>query len=173
MTPAASAQTSTHISLKLTSSLLVLLKRFGILVKFVNGDKAEDLAAAIDEKTKVSLARRLASIPSWHYARYLPAVEFGMQALFVESIGNPRYNVADIPEIAKVSQAYRHALLLFHTGLHHLTGTLFLSLVAVYKVAHDAGIPLIVDNTFGAGGYFIRPIEHGADIVGAAEAVKP
>jgi len=51
----------------------------------------------------------------------------------VESIGNPRYNVAPIPEIA--------------------------------DVAHKAGIPLIVDNTFGAGGYLIRPIEHGADIV--------
>lgn len=25
---------------------------------------------------------------------------------------------------------------------------------------------MIVDNTFGAGGYIIRPIEHGADIVG-------
>ncbi|KAG9042017.1 Homocysteine synthase [Tulasnella sp. UAMH 9824] len=33
------------------------------------------------------------------------------------------------------------------------------------KVAHDAGTPLIVDNTFGAGGYIIRPIEHGADVV--------
>lgn len=25
---------------------------------------------------------------------------------------------------------------------------------------------MIVDNTFGAGGYIVRPIEHGADIVG-------
>ncbi|HET6412950.1 MAG TPA: O-acetylhomoserine aminocarboxypropyltransferase/cysteine synthase [Anaeromyxobacter sp.] len=33
------------------------------------------------------------------------------------------------------------------------------------KVAHQAGIPLIVDNTFGAGGYLCRPIEWGADIV--------
>jgi len=33
------------------------------------------------------------------------------------------------------------------------------------KVAHEAGIPLIVDNTFGAGGYLCRPIEWGADIV--------
>ena len=24
----------------------------------------------------------------------------------------------------------------------------------------------MVDNTFGAGGYYVRPIEHGADIVG-------
>jgi O-acetylhomoserine (thiol)-lyase len=36
---------------------------------------------------------------------------------------------------------------------------------ALAKVAHDAKIPLIVDNTFGAAGYLVRPIEHGADIV--------
>lgn len=38
-------------------------------------------------------------------------------------------------------------------------------LEAIAKVAHENGIPLIVDNTFGAGGYLSRPIEHGADIV--------
>ena len=31
-------------------------------------------------------------------------------------------------------------------------------------IAHEAGIPLIVDNTF-ATPYLVRPIEHGADIV--------
>jgi len=36
---------------------------------------------------------------------------------------------------------------------------------ALAKVAHDNKIPLIVDNTFGAAGYLVRPIEHGADIV--------
>ncbi|CAG8177716.1 unnamed protein product [Penicillium olsonii] len=36
---------------------------------------------------------------------------------------------------------------------------------AIAQVAHDHGIPLVVDNTLGAGGYYIRPIEHGADIV--------
>jgi O-acetylhomoserine/O-acetylserine sulfhydrylase len=36
---------------------------------------------------------------------------------------------------------------------------------AIAKVAHDHGIPLIVDNTFGAGGYLCQPIKHGADIV--------
>ncbi|KAI0660172.1 O-acetylhomoserine ami [Cubamyces menziesii] len=35
----------------------------------------------------------------------------------------------------------------------------------IAKVAHDHKIPLIVDNTFGIGGYLIRPIEYGADIV--------
>ncbi len=36
---------------------------------------------------------------------------------------------------------------------------------ALAKLAHENGIPLIVDNTFGAAGYLVRPIEHGADIV--------
>ncbi|KAF8584192.1 O-acetylhomoserine ami [Ramaria rubella] len=84
----------------------VLLKRFGISVKFVKSDDPEEYAQAIDENTK---------------------------AIFVESIGNPKFNVAPLPELS--------------------------------KVAHDNGIPLIVDNTFGCGGYVIRPIEHGADIV--------
>ena len=35
---------------------------------------------------------------------------------------------------------------------------------ALAQIAHDNGIPLVVDNTFGTP-YFIRPIEHGADIV--------
>jgi len=35
---------------------------------------------------------------------------------------------------------------------------------AIAKIAHDNGIPLIVDNTF-ASPYLLRPIEHGADIV--------
>jgi O-acetylhomoserine (thiol)-lyase len=38
-------------------------------------------------------------------------------------------------------------------------------LEAIAAVAHDHGIPLIVDNTFGAGGYLCRPIEYGADIL--------
>lgn len=38
-------------------------------------------------------------------------------------------------------------------------------IAALAKVAHDANIPLIVDNTFGMGGWLARPIEHGADIV--------
>lgn len=34
---------------------------------------------------------------------------------------------------------------------------------AIAKIAHEAGVPLIVDNTVGVG--LVRPIEHGADIV--------
>jgi O-acetylhomoserine (thiol)-lyase len=33
------------------------------------------------------------------------------------------------------------------------------------NLAHEHKIPLIIDNTFGAGGYLCRPIEWGADIV--------
>lgn len=40
---------------------------------------------------------------------------------------------------------------------------------ALSKVAHEAGIPLVVDNTIGVG--LVRPIEHGADIV-VASATK-
>jgi len=39
-----------------------------------------------------------------------------------------------------------------------------LDIEAVAKVAHEAGLPLIVDNTF-ASPYLCRPIEWGADIV--------
>ena len=35
----------------------------------------------------------------------------------------------------------------------------------IAEVAHKNGIPLIVDNTFGAAGFLVRPIDHGADIV--------
>lgn len=58
------------------NQLKVLLPRFGVTTKFVKGDKAEDFAAAIDDKTK---------------------------AVYIESIGNPRYNVPDFEAIAKVA----------------------------------------------------------------------
>jgi O-acetylhomoserine (thiol)-lyase len=84
----------------------VSLPRLGINVKFVEGDDPENFRQAIDEKTK---------------------------ALYVETIGNPQFNIPDFAALA--------------------------------HIAHENGIPLIVDNTFGAGGYLARPIEHGADIV--------
>ena len=39
-----------------------------------------------------------------------------------------------------------------------------LDISAVAEIAHTAGIPLVIDNTF-ASPYLCRPIEHGADIV--------
>lgn len=88
------------------NQLKVFLPRLGINTKFIAGDNPEDFANAIDEKTK---------------------------AVYIESIGNPKYNIPDFEAIA--------------------------------KVAHEHGVPVVVDNTFGAGGYFVQPIAHGADIV--------
>ena len=39
-----------------------------------------------------------------------------------------------------------------------------LDIGAVAKIAHEAGVPLVIDNTM-ASPYLCRPIEHGADIV--------
>lgn len=36
---------------------------------------------------------------------------------------------------------------------------------AIAAVAKENNIPLVVDNTFGAGGYIFRPLEHGANVV--------
>ncbi len=36
---------------------------------------------------------------------------------------------------------------------------------AIATIAKKHDIPLIVDNTFGAGGYLFRPLEHGANVV--------
>jgi O-acetylhomoserine (thiol)-lyase len=90
----------------------VTFPRFGIAVKFVEGDDLGDYRRAIDARTK---------------------------AIYVESIGNPAFNVPDFDALA--------------------------------SLAHEHKIPLIVDNTFGAGGYLIRPIDHGADVV-VASATK-
>ncbi len=84
----------------------VTLPRLGIDVKLVDSVEVDALARAIDGRTK---------------------------ALYVETIGNPGYDVPDLPALA--------------------------------ALAHEHKIPLIVDNTFGAGGYLCRPIDHGADVV--------
>jgi O-acetylhomoserine/O-acetylserine sulfhydrylase len=84
----------------------VFLPRLGITTKFLKTEKLEELEQAIDDKTK---------------------------AVYVETIGNPRYNVPDFEAIA--------------------------------KVAHAKGVPLVVDNTFGAGGYYCQPFKHGGDII--------
>ncbi|MCJ1360398.1 MAG: Homocysteine synthase [Icmadophila ericetorum] len=84
----------------------VMFPRLGIKTKFVKGDDPAEFEKLIDDNTK---------------------------AVYIESIGNPKYNVPDFEKIC--------------------------------QVAHDKGVPVVVDNTFGAGGYFCRPIDHGADIV--------
>jgi O-acetylhomoserine (thiol)-lyase len=84
----------------------VSFKRLGIDVRFAKDDSAESLEKHIDDKTK---------------------------AIYVETIGNPEYNIPDFEKIAALAKK------------------------------HD--LPLIVDNTFAAGGYLFRPLEHGAHIV--------
>ncbi|PVU84969.1 hypothetical protein BB559_007273 [Furculomyces boomerangus] len=84
----------------------VTLPRLGIKVKFAKSDNAQEIESLFDENTK---------------------------AVFLETIGNPKYNVPNFEEVA--------------------------------EVAHKFGVPVIVDNTFGMGGYLCRPIDHGADIV--------
>ena len=39
-----------------------------------------------------------------------------------------------------------------------------MNLPAVAKIAHDAGIPMIVDSTYQTP-YLCRPFDHGADLV--------
>ncbi len=84
----------------------VAFKRLGIDVRFAADDTAESLEKHIDEKTK---------------------------AIYLETIGNPGYNIADFDKVSALAKK------------------------------HD--LPLIVDNTFGAGGYLFRPLEHGAHVV--------
>lgn len=81
------------------------LRRLGIQAKFVDADDFDGLRKAIGPKTK---------------------------ALYTETLGNPKLDVADIESLA--------------------------------KIAHEAGIPLVVDNT-SASPALVRPIEWGADIV--------
>lgn len=84
----------------------VAFPRLGIDVRFADGDDADSIESLIDDRTK---------------------------GIFVETIGNPRFNVPDFERLADVAR--RH------------------------------GVPLIVDNTFGAAGYLCRPFDHGANIV--------
>ncbi len=39
---------------------------------------------------------------------------------------------------------------------------------SIVKIAHNHGIPVIVDNTFGAAGFLARPFDYGADIITAS-----
>ncbi len=84
----------------------VTFKKLGIDARFANGDEPSSFEALIDDKTK---------------------------AIYLETIGNPEFNIPDFDAIAQIAQKYQ--------------------------------IPLIVDNTFGAGGAIAQPIKHGANIV--------
>ncbi len=58
------------------------------------------------------------------------------KAIYLESIGNPGFDIPDFESFAKLAQRYN--------------------------------IPLVVDNTFGAGGFLVRPIDYGANVVVAS-----
>ncbi|TVY36405.1 Homocysteine synthase [Lachnellula subtilissima] len=45
------------------------------------------------------------------------------------------------------------------------TDLLVSDIAALAVVVHEAGVPLIVENTAGAGGFLLRPLDHGADII--------
>jgi len=66
----------------------VQFKRIGITVKFVDGDKAPDFEKLIDEKTK---------------------------AIYLETIGNPRFNIPDFDAIAAVAKKHEIPLVVDNT----------------------------------------------------------
>lgn len=66
-------------------------------------------------------------------ASFEKLIDKNTKAIYVESIGNPGFNIPDFDAFSKL--AVKH------------------------------GLPLVVDNTFGACGYLCRPIDHGANIV--------
>ena len=84
--------------------------------------------------------------------------------MFLPRLGiNVRFVNGDDPnEFAKLIDDNTKALYIECIGNPQLNVPDF---KAFAKVAHDAGVPLIVDNTFGARGYLLHPIDHGADIV--------
>lgn len=97
---------STYLYGGTVNQLKVTFKRLGIETRFAASDDVAEYAKLIDDNTK---------------------------AIYVESIGNPGFNVPDFEALA--------------------------------ELAHKNGIPVVVDNTFGIGGFLINPIAHGADIV--------
>lgn len=66
----------------------VAFKRLGIETRFANGDQPESFEAAIDEKTR---------------------------AIYVETIGNPRFNIPDFEKIAAIAQKYNLPLIVDNT----------------------------------------------------------
>ncbi len=80
-------------------------------------------------------------------------VPYGITTTFVDG--------SDIENFAKAIRKETKAIFIETLGNPNSNIT---DIEKVAKVAHAAGIPLIVDNTF-ATPYLLRPIEHGADIV--------
>ncbi|MCW2525988.1 MAG: O-acetylhomoserine/O-acetylserine sulfhydrylase, partial [Pseudonocardiales bacterium] len=86
----------------------------------------------------------------FHYT--LP--KFGIQVSFVDDPGSPESWRAAVRPNTK----------LFYGETIPNPKSDILDIRAIANVAHEVGVPLIVDNTI-ATPYLIRPFEHGADIV--------
>lgn len=79
---------------------------------------------------------------------------YGIQVTFVE-------DAADLQQWRDAVQ--ENTKLFFGETISNPSGEI-LDIEGVAGVAHEAGVPLIVDNTI-ATPYVLRPIEHGADVV--------
>ena len=79
--------------------------------------------------------------------------QFGIETTFVDS--------ADPENFRRAIKPNTKALYAETLGNPQLN---VLDIAAVASIAHDAGVPLVIDNTL-ASPYLCRPIEHGADIV--------
>lgn len=84
------------------------------------------------------------------------------------SITLPRYGInvrfVDPTDPQNFKKAINHKTKVIFAETIGNPGLHVLDIEGVAKVAHEAGIPLMIDNTF-ATPYACRPIEHGADIV--------
>lgn len=84
----------------------VAFKRLGVHVRFAGNLEISNFEKLIDQNTK---------------------------AIYLETIGNPSFEVPDFEKFAALAQKY--------------------------------DLPLVVDNTFGAGGFLCKPLELGAHVV--------
>jgi OAH/OAS sulfhydrylase len=79
--------------------------------------------------------------------------QYGIETTFV--------NVHDLDSVKAAIKDNTKAIYLETLGNPHSD---IPDIEAIAEIAHSAGIPLVIDNTFGTP-YLIRPLEHGADIV--------
>lgn len=106
LTPGTNLVTSPYLYGGTFNQFKVTFKNFGWEARFSESLDPADFEKHIDENTR---------------------------GIYLESIGNPGFNVPDFEKFSALAKKY--------------------------------DLPLIVDNTFGAAGYLIRPIEYGANIV--------
>lgn len=91
----------------------------------------------------------------------------GTRTLFDQRLAELGIEVSYVDDVADV-ESWRAALrpttkLVFAESIGN-PGVSVLDVGSIAEIAHDHGIPLIVDNTL-ASPYLLRPIEHGADVV--------